>query len=121
MHQQLELFGLKHILWLYHKVVTSKVTFVTWEVHHSSVLGLCPPEVCNQFDIQTSCHRDNDGTLYNPMQLQAFLFQCWHIWFHRLLRLFMHKLLAWFYLRNLPARELLLAQHGMHQPVRLLA
>ena len=39
-------------------------------------------------------------TLYNPMQLQAFPFQCWHIWFHRVLKLLMHKLLAWFYLGN---------------------
>ena len=72
MHQQLELFDLEHAFWLYHKVVTFKVTFVTWEVHHTSVSDVCPPEVCDQFDIQTSCHRDNDGFLYNPRQLQAF-------------------------------------------------
>ena len=121
MHQQLEFFDLQHTLWLYHKVVTLKVTFVTWEVHHSSVSGVYPPGVCDQSDIQASCHRDNDGTLYNPLQLQAFPFQCWHIWFHRVLKLLMHKLLAWFYLGNLPAKELPQAQPEMHQPVKYLA
>ena len=63
MNQQLELFDLEHTLWLYHKVVTSKVTFVTWEVHHSSASPVYPPEVCDQSNIQTSCHRENDETL----------------------------------------------------------
>ena len=76
MHQQLEPFDLGHILWLYHKVITSTITFVNWEVHHSSASGECPPEACDQFDTQTSCHIDNGETLYNPMQLQAFPFQC---------------------------------------------
>ena len=45
------------------------------EVHHSSVSGVYPQEVCDQSDIKTSCQRDNDETFYNSIQLQAFLFQ----------------------------------------------